>query len=337
MSKALNRDSEKMEYWLSMAESIITVEGLCYNYCKLVAVDNISFNVKKGQIFSFLGPNGAGKTTTINILTTLLPVQIGKITISGFDVKEQPDEVRRCLGIVFQKETLDWNLKVWETLEFHGRLYSIPKKQRKARIEELLQIVELTDKRNEFVKNLSGGMKRRLEIARGLMTRPNILFLDEPTIGLDPNSRMKIWEYIKKVNKEGVTIFLTTHYMEEADQLSNEIYIMDKGKIITNGTSEQLKNSLGKDMVYLETTNDEKSKRLIEELPEVTNVRFFAKGILVDLKAEGAHFIPKIMETIRNEKIEVSGINLKKPTLDDVFIYFTGRRLKENNDGTVVH
>lgn len=317
-----------------MPEQIITVEGLSYNYGKLVAVNNISFNVKKGQIFSFLGPNGAGKTTTINILTTLLPIQNGKITISGFNVEHQPDEVRRCLGIVFQKETLDWNLKVWETLEFHGRLYSIPKNPRKARIDEILQIVELTDKRNEFVKNLSGGMKRRLEIARGLMTRPNILFLDEPTIGLDPNSRVKIWEYIKKVNKEGVTIFLTTHYMEEADQLSDEICIMDKGKIITSGTSEQLKNSLGKDMVYLETTNDEKSKRLIEGLQEVSNVRFFAKGILIDLKAEGAHFIPKIMEIIRNDKIEVSGINLKKPTLDDVFIYFTGRGLKENNEGS---
>ena len=225
---------------MTMAEPIITVEGLCYNYGKLNAVDNISFSVKKGQIFSFLGPNGAGKTTTINILTTLLPVQIGKITISGFNIKQQPDEVRRCLGIVFQRETLDWNLKVWETLEFHGRLYSIPKKTRKARIDELLQIVELTDKRNEFVKNLSGGMKRRLEIARGLMTRPNILFLDEPTIGLDPHSRMKIWQYIKRVNAEGVTIFLTTHYMEEADQLSDEICIMDKGKIIEEGTHQQL-------------------------------------------------------------------------------------------------
>lgn len=245
------------------------------------------------------------------------------------------DEVRRCLGIVFQRETLDWNLKVWETLEFHGRLYSIPKNPRKARIDELLQIVELTEKRNEFVKNLSGGMKRRLEIARGLMTRPNILFLDEPTIGLDPHSRMKIWQYIKKVNEEGVTIFLTTHYMEEADQLSDEICIMDKGKIITNGTSEHLKNSLGRDMVYLETANDEKSIRLIQKLPEATNVRFFSKGLLVDLKAEGAHFIPKIMETIRNERIEVSGINLKKPTLDDVFIYFTGRGLKEENGGII--
>ncbi len=172
-----------------MGEPIITVEGLAYNYGKLIAVDNISFTVERGQIFSFLGPNGAGKTTTINILTTLLPVQKGTVTISGFNVEKQPDEVRQSIGIVFQRETLDWNLKVWEILEFHGRLYSIPKKDRKDRIEELLQIVDLKDKRNEFVKNLSGGMKRRLEIARGLMTRPDILFLDEPTIGLDPHSR----------------------------------------------------------------------------------------------------------------------------------------------------
>ena len=319
-----------------MAEPIITVEGLSYNYGKLVAVDNISLTVSKGQIFSFLGPNGAGKTTTINILTTLLPVQKGTVTISGFDVKQQPDDVRRSIGIVFQRETLDWNLRVWEILEFHGRLYSLTKNARQTRIDELLQIVDLTEKRNEFVKNLSGGMKRRLEIARGLMTRPNVLFLDEPTIGLDPHSRMKIWEYIKRINTEGVTIFLTTHYMEEADQLSDEIYIMDKGKIITNGTSEALKNSLGRDMVYLETTDDEKSMRLIKELPEVAKARSFSDGFLVDLKTEGAHFLPKLIETIRSEKIEVATINLKKPTLDDVFINFTGRGLKENNGGNAV-
>lgn len=320
-----------------MVESIITVEGLCYNYGKLTAVDNISFSVKKGQIFSFLGPNGAGKTTTINILTTLLPVQKGNVTICGFSSVRQPDEVRRSMGIVFQRETLDWNLKVWETLEFHGRLYSIPKMARKARIDELLQIVELTEKRKELVKNLSGGMKRRLEIARGLMTRPNILFLDEPTIGLDPHSRVKIWEYIKKVNGEGVTVFLTTHYMEEADQLSDEICIMDKGKIITSGTSEQLKNSLGRDMVYLETTNDDKAIKIVKELPEVSGVRLFSNGFLVDLKTEGAHFMPKILDSIRNEKIQVSSVNLKKPTLDDVFIYFTGRGLRENHYDSLAH
>ena len=273
-----------------MAEPIITVKEFSYNYGKLVAVDNISFAVTSGQIFSFLGPNGAGKTTTINVLTTLLPVQKGIITISGFNVELKPDDVRRNIGIVFQRETLDWNMKTWEILEFHGRLYSLPKNERKARIDELLQIVDLTDKRNEFVKNLSGGMKRRLEIARGLMTRPNILFLDEPTIGLDPHSRLKIWEYIKKVNEEGVTIFLTTHYMEEADQLSDEICIMDKGKIIINGTPDELKNALGRDMVYLETTNDELSKKVIKDMSEVTDVRCFSNGFLVLLRQKESVF-----------------------------------------------
>ena len=312
-------------------ESIIAVEGLCHNYGKVTAVDNISFNVKKGQIFSFLGPNGAGKTTTINILTTLMPIQNGKVTIAGFDLEKQQDNVRKSIGIVFQNQTLDWNLSVWETLEFHGRLYSIPKSDRRLRIDELINLVELTEKRNELVKSLSGGMKRRLEIARGLLTRPKVLFLDEPTIGLDPPTRMKIWNYIKEVNNEGVTIFLTTHYMDEADRLSDAIYIIDKGKIIANGTSESLKNSLGMDMIYLETDNDDKSTHLIKDMKEITAVRNSSRGLIISLKDEGPRFIPKLVERIRKEKIEIKSVNLKKPTLDDVFIHFTGRGLREED------
>jgi len=316
---------------LKTEESIIAVEGLCYNYGKVTAVDNISFNVKKGQIFSFLGPNGAGKTTTINILTTLMPIQNGKVTIAGFDLEKQQDNVRKSIGIVFQNQTLDWNLSVWETLEFHGRLYSISKSDRRLRIDELINLVELTEKRNELVKSLSGGMKRRLEIARGLLTRPKVLFLDEPTIGLDPHTRMKIWNYIKEVNNEGVTIFLTTHYMDEADHLSDAIYIIDKGKIIANGTSESLKNSLGMDMIYLETDNDDKSTHLIKDMKEITAVRSSSRGLIISLKDEGPRFIPKLVERIRKEKIEIKSVNLKKPTLDDVFIHFTGRGLREED------
>jgi ABC-2 type transport system ATP-binding protein len=314
-----------------MEESMISVEGLRYNYGKVTAVDNISFNVKKGQIFSFLGPNGAGKTTTINVLTTMLSIQKGKVTISGFDVGRQQDDVRKSIGIVFQSETLDWNLTVWETLEFHGRLYSIPKDNRRSRIDELIKLVELGEKRNVLVKHLSGGMKRRLEIARGLLTRPKVLFLDEPTIGLDPQSRMRIWDYIKKVNKEGVTIFLTTHYMDEADQLSDTICIMDKGQIIANGTSESLKNSLGMDMIYLETSDDEKAARIVKHMAEINAVRNSSKGLVVSLNEEGTRFMPKLVERIRNERIEIKSVNLKKPTLDDVFIHFTGRALREEN------
>ena len=314
-----------------MDEPVITVKGLCYKYGKTVAVDNISFNVRKGEIFSFLGPNGAGKTTTINILTTLLPIQKGTVHISGFDIEKQPDDVRRSIGIVFQNETLDWNLTVRETLEFHGRIYSIPKEIRQSRIDELIQLVELVEKRNVRVKHLSGGMKRRLEIARGLLTRPVVLFLDEPTIGLDPNSRMKTWDYIKKVNEEGVTIFLTTHYMDEADQLSHKICILDKGKIIANGTSENLKSAIGMDMIILKTDNDKKSAQIIQRMSETAVALGSSEGLIISLK-DGPRFMPKLVENIQKEKIEIRSINLKKPTLDDVFLYFTGRGLKEENN-----
>ena len=314
-----------------MEELIISVKGLSHNYGQVKAVDNISFSVEKGQIFSFLGPNGAGKTTTINILITLLPIQKGKVAISGFDLEKHQDDVRKSIGIVFQNETLDMNLTAWESMEFHGRIYSLPKEVRRPRIDELLKVVELDEKRNELVKNLSGGMKRRLEIARGLLTRPKVLFLDEPTIGLDVQTRMKIWHYIKKVNQEGVTIFLTTHYMDEADRLSDVIYIIDKGKIIASGTSESLKNSIGKDMIYLETDNDKKATKILKEMKEINDVRNSSKGLVVSLKSEGTKFMPKLFDKIRNEGIEIKSINLKKPSLDDVFIQYTGRGLRDEN------
>ena len=306
----------------------ITVEGLRYQYGKNKAVNDISFKVKKGEIFSFLGPNGAGKTTTINVLTTLLPIQKGKISISGFDLRTQPDEIRKSIGIVFQNETLDWNLTVEETLEFHGRLYAIPKKTRKDRINELIQIVKLEEKRDEFVKNLSGGMKRKLEIARGLLTRPKVLFLDEPTIGLDPNSRMRIWNYIKRVNKEGVTIFLTTHYMDEADQLSDNICIIDRGKIIVNGFSEVLKQSLGMDVIYLKTNQDEKAFKTIKKMREIKNIRKAPSELMISVE-DGQKNMPRLIERIRIQGIEIKSVNLKKPTLDDVFIHYTGRYFRE--------
>ena len=314
-----------------MDDQVISVERLSYNYDKVTAVDNISFNVKKGQIFSFLGPNGAGKTTTINVLTTMLPIQRGKVTIAGFDVEKQQDEVRKSIGIVFQSEALDWNLTVWESLEFHGRLYSLSKDTRRPRIDELIELADLEEKRNVLVKHLSGGMRRRLEIARGLLTRPKVLFLDEPTIGLDPHSRMRTWEHIKKVNKEGVTVFLTTHYMDEADQLSDVICIIDKGHIIANGTSESLKNSLGMDMIYLETGDDEKAAGIVKRMAEVNSVRASPKGLIVSLKEEGARFMPKLVERIIKENIEITSVNLRKPSLDDVFIRYTGRGLREEN------
>jgi len=222
--------------------SIIEVKNLVKKFDEITAVSDISFSVEKGEIFAFLGPNGAGKSTTIKILTTLLDPSSGKIMLNSQDVKTNPDEVRRAFGIVFQDPSLDDNLTAWENMEFHGVLYDIPKKIRRERIEKLLQFVELWNRKNDLVKEFSGGMKRRLEIARGLLHHPKVLFLDEPTLGLDPQTRNHMWTYLQELNRtEGTTIFLTTHYMEEAERVASRIAIIDHGKIIAFGNAEELK------------------------------------------------------------------------------------------------
>ena len=308
---------------------IIKVENLEHSYGDFKAVDGISFSVKKGEIFSFLGPNGAGKSTAINVLITLLALQKGKASVAGYDVTKDPQKVRESIGIVFQDVTLDRDMTVWEILEFHGRLYDMPREERKKRIEELLGLVQLTAKRDERTKNLSGGMKRRLEIARGLMTRPKVLFLDEPTIGLDPQTRMRMWEYIKGVNDEGTTIFLTTHYMDEADHLSDRISIIDQGKIIISGTSWELKNTLGQDIIYLETNDNDTAIRLLRDLPSVRDVKTKKKAFVLMVNEDGTKVLPVVIDTLRNAGIEISTINLKKPSMDDVFVFYTGKDLRD--------
>lgn len=227
---------------------MIEVLDLTKKFGDFIAVDNISFSVKKGNIFGFLGPNGAGKTTTIKMLTTLLNPTSGKILLNNVNVINNPNEARHNFGIVFQDPSLDDELTAFENMEFHGVLYNVPKKIRRERIDQLLNMVELQDRRKDLVKNFSGGMKRRLEIARGLLHHPKILFLDEPTLGLDPQTRNHIWSYIKNLNKgEGITVFFTTHYMEEADRVAKEIAIIDHGKIITQGTPSELKEKTGKE------------------------------------------------------------------------------------------
>jgi ABC-2 type transport system ATP-binding protein len=226
---------------------MIKVENLTKKFKDFTAVDNISFSVEAGDIFGFLGPNGAGKTTTIKMLTTLLNPTEGNTFLNNIDVVHDPNRARHNFGIVFQDPSLDDELTCFENMEFHGVLYNVPKKIRRERIDQLLEIVELQDRRKDLVKNFSGGMKRRLEIARGLLHHPKILFLDEPTLGLDPQTRNHIWSYIKNLNKEeGITVFFTTHYMEEADRAAKEIAIIDHGRIITRGTPDQLKEKAGK-------------------------------------------------------------------------------------------
>ena len=313
---------------MQLAENIIEVKNLEYKYGDFKAVDDVSFFVREGEIFSFLGPNGAGKSTVINILTTLLPVQKGSVTIVGYDLASQPQDVRRSIGIVFQDETLDRDLTVWETLELHGRIYSMPKTERKERIEEIIKLVELEEKRNARTRYLSGGMKRRLEIGRGLMTRPKVLFLDEPTIGLDTQTRRRLWDYIKRVNDSGTTIFLTTHYMDEADLVSNWIDIVDHGKIIASGNPTKLKNALGNDMIYLETSDDEATTNLLKSLKSVREVKVAALGLVITINTDGTHCLPILMNQLRDSGIEITSVNLKKPTLDDVFVHYTGRDIR---------
>jgi ABC-2 type transport system ATP-binding protein len=321
-------------------EAIITVENLEYAYGDFKAVDGIGLTVKKGEVFSFLGPNGAGKSTVINALITLLSLQKGKATVAGYDVSRDPQKVRESIGIVFQEITLDRDMTVWEILEFHGKLYSMPRNERRIRIEELLDLVQLKNKRDIRTKYLSGGMKCRLEIARGLMTRPKVLFLDEPTIGLDPQTRMRMWDYIRKVNKEGTTIFLTTHYMDEADMLSDQISIIDNGRIIITGTNWQLKNTLGQDIIYLETSDNIAAIQLLRTLPSVKDATKKLRGMLVSVHKDGTKVLPKIIERLRENGISIDTVNLKKPSMDDVFVYYTGKEIRDDppgKNGTLTH
>lgn len=257
---------------------MIKVKNLTKKFGEFTAVDNISFNVEKAEIFGFLGPNGAGKSTTIKMLTTLLHPTSGEIEINGINPALHQDKVRESFGIVFQDPSLDEELTAYENMNFHAVLYKVPPDIRKQRIEELLNFVELWDKRNEFVKNYSGGMKRRLEIARGFLHHPKIIFLDEPTLGLDPQTRNYMWNYINDLNKkEQTTVFFTTHYMEEADRVADRIAIIDHGKIVASGTPEQLKVQTGKDNLedaFLELTG---SKIREEEASGLDRMRMRSK------------------------------------------------------------
>lgn len=228
-------------------EPIIQVSSLIKKFGDFTAVDNISFEVKAGEIFAFLGPNGAGKSTTIKMLTTLLAPTSGTIMLNGHNPVQDASAVRKSFGIVFQDPSLDDELTAWENMEFHGVLYGVQNPLRRERIEQLLQFVDLLDRKDSLIKEFSGGMKRRLEIARGLLHHPKVIFLDEPTLGLDPQTRNHMWSYLRELNKtEGITVFFTTHYMEEADKIAQRIAVIDHGKIIAMGSSDELKKQTGK-------------------------------------------------------------------------------------------
>ena len=298
----------------------------------LKAVDDISFAVEEGEIFGFLGPNGAGKSTTMMILTTLLKPTSGQALVSGFDVRANPKEVRQRIGYVQQETTVDEYLTGRENLILQARLNHIPKEDIDKNIDEVLDLIELSDKQHEAVVTYSGGMRKRLDIAGGLLHRPKVLFLDEPTVGLDIQTRRKIWEYIKKIHTEfDMTIFLTTHYMEEADQLCDRIGIIDSGKIQVIDSPENMKNAMGKEVISLVIENGEAHAKFIEELEKIELVNKINQDNekITLFASKGTEVIPRIFQISSQLKIKIKSISLTSPTLDDVFISYTGHEIRD--------
>jgi ABC-2 type transport system ATP-binding protein len=313
-----------------MSNSAIQVENLTKKFNGFTAVDQISFTVKTGELFGLLGPNGAGKTTTINMLSTLLKTTSGYGEVSGYDISKNKDNIRRSIGVVFQEPALDIKLTGKENLEFHAMMYGIEKEERKRRIKEVLELVELTEKEKVLVEKYSGGMKRRLEIARGLIHEPNVLFLDEPTLGLDAQTRRHIWDYIKRLNKEGgVTIILTTHYMEEADFLCDRIAIMDRGKFVAMDAPGRLKDILGGDVVFLEIEGSADALvNRINNLDWIKNITRQGENLSLTME-RGERRIPELINTAKENGVEVTCVHLRKPSLEDVFLHFTGKTMRE--------
>ena len=304
----------------------IRVENLTKQFGSIVAVNNVSFEVSKGTIFGFLGPNGAGKTTTISILCTLLSATSGDAYISGYNCALEPSDVRKSIGIVFQDTTLDKDLTAYENLIFHAYLYNVPRSEMKNRIHEALRFIGLYERRNDFVKKFSGGMKRRLEVARGLIHRPQVLFLDEPTLGLDPQTRANLWELITELpKKHNVTIFMTTHYMEEAE-VCDKISIIDNGRIIKTGTPEELKKTVGGDVIYLKTSDNKTAKDRIKELFNVAVSEKDGELFLTSMKGDSC--IPELIKALGDT---VQSVRLQRPTLNDVFLKMTGRKIREED------
>jgi ABC-2 type transport system ATP-binding protein len=309
----------------------LIVKGLTKVFNKnLVAVDHIDFTVKEGEIFGFLGPNGAGKTTTINMLITLLKPTEGNAVVCGFDIAKQPSEVRSCIGVVPQEYTADEDLTGLENIILCGDLYGIPRETSKKRADELLRLVELTKFKDKPVSTYSGGMRRRLELACGLINRPNVFFLDEPTLGLDVQTRAATWNYIKLLKKEhDMTVFLTTHYLEEADNLCDRIAIIDQGKIVKLDTPDALKESIGGDILTVSTKEDDHDiSGVMSKIPRVKEVKKQDSTYRVKVE-NGEETAPLVLSTLMKEGITITKLSLTKPTLDEVYLEYTGKTMRE--------
>jgi ABC-2 type transport system ATP-binding protein len=312
-------------------EFAIETIGLTKAFDGHKAVNDVSLQIRQGEIFGLLGPNGAGKTTCISMLVTMLRPTSGTAKVNGFDIVKQKDDVRKSIGIVFQDPSLDDRLTAMENLKMHAGLYGVPKEERGKRIDEVLDIVALKDRANEVVRNYSGGMKRRLEIARGLIHYPRILFLDEPTIGLDPQTREHIWEYIKALAaREKITVIITTHYLEEADMLCDRVAIMDNGQIKVLDNPEVLKKALEGDVVTVEVKDANAAQEKLRDFEDVKKTTVSGNSIHIYVK-DGEKFAPKVLEHLRKDGIHVVSINIRKPTLGDVFLHYTGREIREES------
>jgi ABC-2 type transport system ATP-binding protein len=307
----------------------VSVNGLVKRYGELEAVCGIDFEVSRGEIFGFLGPNGAGKSTTINMLCTLVRPSDGFALVAGYDVVSERDDVRRNIGLVFQETTLDGYLSAEQNLQLHAELYGVPRELVRDRMRQVLEMVGLWERRESLANTFSGGMKRRLEIARGLFHSPRVLFLDEPTVGLDPQTRSSIWGYIRELKaREDITIFLTTHYMDEAEWC-DRIAIMDQGRIIVLDTPEALKASVGKDRVQMQTDDDQAAIAALRE-------RFAIEATIVEEAvtfgvAEGEHFVPRLFAELG---VPIRTVSVARPSLDDVFMSYTGTTIRDAESTT---
>ena len=307
-----------------LAESTVEVRGLEKRYGDLEAVRGVTFDVAPGETFGFLGPNGAGKSTTISMLCTLIRPTGGSARVAGFDVTGNPLGVRRRIGLVFQDPTLDEYLTALENLRFHAQLYRMPRDRAAERIPAVLEMVGLWERRDGLVRTFSGGMKRRLEIARGLLHSPQVLFLDEPTVGLDPQTRVHIWDYIQTLrDREAITIFLTTHYMDEAEYC-DRIAIIDNGEIVVMDTPDALKAAVGKDRIEVRTDDDGEARRELDERFRIEATPT-SEGLTFHV-AEGEEFVPRLFAELR---VGIQAVSIARPTLDDVFMRHTGRTIRD--------
>jgi ABC-2 type transport system ATP-binding protein len=323
-------------------EDVIEVDGLTKKFGDLIAVDHISFTVKKGEIFGFLGPNGAGKSTCIKMLTTLLHPTSGSAKICGYDAVKERDQVRSCIGVVFQDRSSDRFLTGRQNLDFHARMYSMSNEEREEKISEVMDLLELNGKEDIRLNDVSEGIRRRFEVARGFMADPKVVFLDEPTIGFDIKARMDLWNQIRRVKeKEGTTVMLTTHYIEEADYLCDRVVIIDQAKIVAIDTPDKLKEAVGTDLISLQIEDRRSSNanrnngdfiEMIKKLDWVKRAEEYSNSILLNVES-GDGRVPELIDFADEDGFIISSIDEHKPSLEDVFLHFTGRAIRDVEGG----